>query len=48
MESVIYLLAFVVGIIVLFKSGLKEVTWALIVMPIVIILLCFCMANKIY
>ena len=39
MESVIYLLAFVVSIIVLFKSGLKEVAWALIVMPIVVILL---------
>ena len=39
MESVIYLLAFVVSIIVLFKSGLKEVAWALILMPIMIIFL---------
>lgn len=39
MESVIYLLAFVVSIVVLFKSGLREVAWALVLMPIVVILL---------
>tara|TARA_B100000401_G_scaffold438362_1_gene386629 strand:- start:6622 stop:7332 length:711 start_codon:yes stop_codon:yes gene_type:complete len=39
MESVIYLLAFVVSIIVLFKSGLKEIAWALILMPIMVIFL---------
>ena len=39
MESVIYLLAFVISMIVLFKSGLKEVAWALIFMPIMVIFL---------
>tara|TARA_Y200000002_G_C22645001_1_gene648720 strand:- start:66 stop:755 length:690 start_codon:yes stop_codon:yes gene_type:complete len=39
MESVIYLLAFVISIIVLSKSGLKEVAWALVLMPIMVIFL---------
>ena len=39
MESVIYLLAFVISIIVLSKSGLKEVAWAIVLMPIMVIFL---------
>ena len=39
MESVIYLVVLVVSIIILSKSGLKDVAWALVLAPIMIIFL---------